>query len=311
MAFARTDPAERDARTQFYIAYSYYRQGWGRLYHDDALYTEGLAAIDRALALAPGGRLVIEDEQPADADRRRAQSGARGRPPPRRVGLQSDARIQGAEVTGAIREAVVLPAALLTVLLLGSVRIGETTTIAPPSVFALVLALLLVRVVVQSGALAPERLVGASRSALANAQRDASFFSLWLAAAQVVAVLTPVSGLPRIVGGVFLLVLLLNTAAAAPDRARLLRSLAITFGALFLLKFVVLLELSAPGTSRLKACCRQCSRELPSARSATAIPSPRRATWLCSRCVLFLVGVLLLPRGYPGTSGWRWNVRNR
>ena len=62
MAFARADPAVRDARTQFYIAYSYYRQGWGRLYHDDVLYAEGLAAVDRALALAPGGRLVVDDE---------------------------------------------------------------------------------------------------------------------------------------------------------------------------------------------------------------------------------------------------------
>ena len=61
MAFARADPAVRDARTQFYIAYSYYRQGWGRLYHDDALYSEGLAAVDRAIALAPGGRLVVDD----------------------------------------------------------------------------------------------------------------------------------------------------------------------------------------------------------------------------------------------------------
>ena len=62
LAFARADPAERDARTQFYIAYSYYRQGWGRLYHDDALYAEGLAAIDRAIGLAPGARLVVDDE---------------------------------------------------------------------------------------------------------------------------------------------------------------------------------------------------------------------------------------------------------
>ena len=30
-AFARADPAQRDSRTQFYVAYSYYRQGWGRL----------------------------------------------------------------------------------------------------------------------------------------------------------------------------------------------------------------------------------------------------------------------------------------
>jgi hypothetical protein len=63
MAFARADPAVRDGRTQFYIAYTYYRQGWGRLYHDDALYAEGLAAVDRAIALAPGGRLVVDDER--------------------------------------------------------------------------------------------------------------------------------------------------------------------------------------------------------------------------------------------------------
>ena len=61
LAFERADPAVRDARTQFYIAYSYYRQGWGRLYHDDRLYAEGLKAIDRAMALAPAGRLVVDD----------------------------------------------------------------------------------------------------------------------------------------------------------------------------------------------------------------------------------------------------------
>ena len=61
MAFGRADPALRDARTQFYVAYSYYRQGWGRLYHDDILYAEGLEAIDRTVALAPHGRLSIDD----------------------------------------------------------------------------------------------------------------------------------------------------------------------------------------------------------------------------------------------------------
>ena len=61
LAFDRADPAVRDARTQFYIAYSYYREGWGRMYHDDGLYREGLAAIDRAIALTPSGRLVVDD----------------------------------------------------------------------------------------------------------------------------------------------------------------------------------------------------------------------------------------------------------
>jgi len=60
-AFARADSAVRDARTQFYIAYSFYRQGWGRLYEDDALFRQGLDAVDRAIALAPNGRLVVDD----------------------------------------------------------------------------------------------------------------------------------------------------------------------------------------------------------------------------------------------------------
>jgi hypothetical protein len=60
-AFARADPAERDPRTQFYIAYAYYRQGWGRVYNDDALFAKGLAAVDKAIAATPDGRLVIDD----------------------------------------------------------------------------------------------------------------------------------------------------------------------------------------------------------------------------------------------------------
>ena len=60
-AFARADPARRDATVQFYVAYSYYRQGWGRVYSDDALFASGVEAVDRAIALAPGGRLVVED----------------------------------------------------------------------------------------------------------------------------------------------------------------------------------------------------------------------------------------------------------
>jgi hypothetical protein len=61
LALGRADPAMRDARTQFYIAYSFYREGWGRVYHDDRLYAEGLQAIDQAIALAPSGRLVVDD----------------------------------------------------------------------------------------------------------------------------------------------------------------------------------------------------------------------------------------------------------
>jgi hypothetical protein len=62
--WARADPAQRDPRTQFYVAYSYYRQGWGRFHHDDALYQQGLAAVDRAIALSPDTYVVDDPTLP-------------------------------------------------------------------------------------------------------------------------------------------------------------------------------------------------------------------------------------------------------
>jgi len=61
IALARADPAGRDPTTQFYVAYSFYRQGWGRVYNDDALFRQGLDALDRAVADSPSGRVVVDD----------------------------------------------------------------------------------------------------------------------------------------------------------------------------------------------------------------------------------------------------------
>lgn len=49
--FGRADPERRDARTQFYIAYSFYRQGFGRVSNDDALFNQGLEQTNRVIAL--------------------------------------------------------------------------------------------------------------------------------------------------------------------------------------------------------------------------------------------------------------------
>ena len=198
-------------------------------------------------------------------------------------------------MTGALREALILPAAFLTVLLLGSVRMSQVTTLVPPSAFALVLGLLVMRVVVQSGTLAPDRLLAASRSALANLNGAVVLAALWLASAQVVALLIPESGLPRIVFAVFLLILLLNTAAASPDRIRLMRSLAVTFGALFLLKFVVLRELSAPGTSGLKRVLQTLLEGITLGALLQPPSHPATGYLALLSLVLFLVGLFLLP----------------
>jgi len=52
--FDAADPEKRDAATQFYIAYSFYRQGWGRFSSDDELFKKGLEAANRAKALDSG-----------------------------------------------------------------------------------------------------------------------------------------------------------------------------------------------------------------------------------------------------------------
>lgn len=59
--WGRADPERRDARTQFYIAYAFYREGWGRVYNDDALFRQGLETANRAVQLSQDERLRVDD----------------------------------------------------------------------------------------------------------------------------------------------------------------------------------------------------------------------------------------------------------
>ena len=149
----------------------------------------------------------------------------------------------------AVREAFVLPLMLLTAALIGSVQPGAHVTFAAPSPYSLLLAVLLVATLTRSGALEPLRLMNPSRSMLANANGAMVLAALVAAAACVLAMITPGSGLPRFFVALFLLVLLVNTLVAQPDRVRLLRSLAVILGSGVLIKFVILAGLSEPATS--------------------------------------------------------------
>ena len=193
------------------------------------------------------------------------------------------------------REAIVLPVLFLTVLLLGGVRIADTTVLVPPSPYFLLLAVLMVRVVVQSGALAPELLVASARSELANLNGVVLLATLWIASAHALAVLIPESGVPRLAFSVFFLILLLNTAAASPDRQRLLRSLAVTFGAAFVLKFVVLHGLSAPGEGAVKRALLALVDGVTAGALVQEVPRPITAYLALLAVTLFLIGVFLLP----------------
>jgi hypothetical protein len=60
-AFARADPAKQDATTQFYIAYSFLREGWGHVYNDELLLKQAQATLEHAIEVAPGGRISVAD----------------------------------------------------------------------------------------------------------------------------------------------------------------------------------------------------------------------------------------------------------
>ena len=195
----------------------------------------------------------------------------------------------------ALREAVVLPLLLLTIAFVAGARPGARVELVPPTLFAMMLAALLVAALVRSGALATERLLHASRGTLANANGAAVLFALFVASAQVLTLLTPRSGLPLLFVDIFLFVLLVNTLAAVPDRVRLLRSLAITLGAAFAIKFIVLAAVSGPADSRM-------GRVLVALFDAatfggvTQEPEPAAAGYLAFVTVTaYLIAVALLP----------------
>jgi len=200
------------------------------------------------------------------------------------------------------REAIVLPALLLTVSLLGGLKITAGLAFVPPPLFTLVLAVLLLGALIRSGALAPDRLAHASRPALANVNGGIVLLTLFLAASQVFHLATPEAGLPRLAFNVFFLVLLLNTWASSPDRPRLLRSLMVIFGSAFVLKFIVLAALSDPAAGRLH---RMMLVLLEGVTLGTLTQEPFHPAMgyaAFATLALFLFAVTLLPPARPSRS---------
>lgn len=198
------------------------------------------------------------------------------------------------------REAFTLPAIFLTVLLIGGLRMDGTATIVPPSLFSLVLAMLLSGALVQSGTLAPQRLMDASRSALANTSGLAVLISAFMASAQALSLVMPVSGLPAAVIGCVLLAMLVQMLATSLDRTRLLRGLMVTFGAAFTLKFIVLAALSAPAGGRVTRALQMLFDNVTLGAIAQPPISRAEGYLAFATLVLYLVGLALLP-----SAGWR------
>lgn len=197
-------------------------------------------------------------------------------------------------------EVFYVPLVFLTVTLLGGLHIADRVAFVPPPLSALVLAVLLLGALIRCGVVAPERLMHPTRSPMQNASGATVLITLFSASVQAFNSVTPLSGLPRIGIIVFLCVLLLNTLAASIDRTHLLRSLAVIFGSMFVLKFIVLASLSDPAEGWLK---RVLLAAVEGITLGTLTQKPLAAATgyiAFLTLVLFLAGLALLPRRQDG-----------
>jgi hypothetical protein len=195
----------------------------------------------------------------------------------------------------AAREAVYLPLAFLTVTLLGGIRLGTHVALLPPSLFSLVLGLMLLSVLVKTDVLAPERLMNARRSGLENTSGFIALATLFFASAQAFSLVTPESGLPRVLVCVFLLTLLVNTLTAGADRGRTLRSLLVVFGSSFILKFIVLAALSDETGGRLKRVLLVLLEGVTLGTLTQDVLNPAAGYLAFFTLALFLAGLGMLP----------------
>lgn len=202
----------------------------------------------------------------------------------------------------ALREAVVLPLLLLTIALTAGLRIEASVTFVPPSLFALMLATVLIAALVRSGALVPDLLLHGSRTIIANANGATVLFALLMATAQVLTMVTPRSGLPLLFVDIFLFALLVNALVAVDDRMRLLRSLAITLSSALVVKFVVLAAVSGPAESRL-ARVLVAVFDVATLGGVAQQPEPPSAGYLAFATVVsYLIAVALLPHARVRTA---------
>lgn len=200
----------------------------------------------------------------------------------------------------ALREAVVLPALFLTATLAAGLRPGGAATLEAPSLFALVLATLLFAALMQSGVVAPERLVSDTRGTLPNLNGLAVLATAFAASAQVFTLVTPAAGLPALVVATFLLIALLHTLTVAPDRIHMLRGLTVLLGAAFLIKFIVLAALSSPSDGRI-ARALQIFFDGVTLGAITQPPlAPLNGYLGFAALALYFAGLLLLP-----AAGWK------
>jgi hypothetical protein len=203
-----------------------------------------------------------------------------------------------------VRESFTLPLIFLTVAFGGGLRVSAVNhqlVFLPPTLMALVLALLLIGALVRTGTLIPDELmrVDVDRPALANVSGIIVVITLFAAAAQVFNTTTPEAGFLQFIVNLFFILLMWNTVAARPDRRRMISSLIVIFGGAFVVKYVVLDALYDPAGGLTKRVLMTLLEGVTLGGLAYQAAAPATGYVAFFTVLLFLIGVTLLPQPSP------------
>jgi hypothetical protein len=194
-----------------------------------------------------------------------------------------------------LREAIVLPLTFLTAVLTAAIRPAATLTMQPPSLPSLMTGLVLVVLLVRSGALDPQQLMRSERTTLGNLNGITVLVTAFLASAQIVTLVVPESGVPALIVWLVLMSLLLQAFAVDPDRVRLLRGLLVTFGAAFGVKFILLAAVSSPASGRLARALQLMFEGVTLGAVTQRQPHPLEGYLGFAAILLYLFGLAALP----------------
>lgn len=146
-----------------------------------------------------------------------------------------------------VREAIVLPTIFLTVSLLGGLRIADEVRFVPASLTSLVLALLLMGTLTRGAVIVPHAFMHAGRTTLENVSGAVVLVTAFAASAQAINLVLPERGFLHGAFAVLVFCQIMTMNAAGATRIGLLRSLLVLLGSLFVLRYIVIEALYAPG----------------------------------------------------------------
>ena len=195
---------------------------------------------------------------------------------------------------------LVLPAIFLTVSLLGGLRLSGTDQsfiFLPPSLFCLVAATVLMILFFRAGLIGLDGWFSERFETVKNVANAAVLTTMFAASTQLFNSLLPESGLPLWVVGFCFFWTLWNNLFSNFDTARLLRSLGALFGLAFVVKYIVLANLTAPASeSWLRSMIENPVRE--TVTGLLDLPRFSAGTGYLQffAVAFYLLGLFLLPR---------------